>query len=152
VPPLSGAAGSLFWHCPVSEAAAILSVMGQPPDLETRVSTLETQVRDLTQRVQRSEQDAAAARVLAGGADRDVTEMGTEIREFREQNTRVLNAMREDLTDLRAHVDERFSQVDAGFAEMRGKFDAAAAGQEQIVGLLTTLIAQRGDGDEDGGQ
>jgi len=139
----------------VSEGGTIVWVMAQPPDLESRVTALETQVRDLTQRVQHSEQDAAAARVLAGGADRDVTEMSTEIREFREHNTRVLNAMREDLTDLRAHVDERFARVDAGFAEMRGKFDAAAAGQEQIVGLLTTLITQRGDSEdgdsEDGG-
>lgn len=112
--------------------------MAQPPDLETRVSTLETQVRDLTQRVRRSEQDAAAARVLAGGADRDVTDMRTEIREFRGQNTGVLNAMREDLTDLRGHVDN-------GFADLRGKFDAMAAGLQQIVGMLTTLIDQRGE-------
>lgn len=70
-----------------------------------------------------------------GGADRDVAEIRGEIREFREQNTRVLNAMRDDLTDLRQHVDN-------GFAEMRGKFDATAAGQEQIVNLLNTLITQ----------
>jgi hypothetical protein len=67
-----------------------------------------------------------------------VTELGAEIREFREQNTRVLNAMREDLTDLRSRVND-------GFAEMRGKFDAAAVGQQQIAGLLDTLIHQGGD-------
>ena len=102
------------------------------------MTALEAQVRELAERVRHSEQDAAAARVLAGGADRDVADMRGEVREFREQNTRVLNAMREDLTDLRSRVDD-------GFAEMRGKLDGTAAGLQQINGLLTTLIAQRGD-------
>jgi len=112
--------------------------MAQPPDLEARVAALEARVSELDGRVRRSEQDAAAARVLAGGADRDVTEMTAEIRGFREQNTRVLNAMCEDLTGLR-------SRVDNGFTEMRGKLDAASAGQQQIVSLLSTLIDQGED-------
>ena len=65
-----------------------------------------------------------------------------EAREFREQNNRVLNAMREDLADLR-------SQVNSGFAEMRGKLDVAAAGQEQIARMLGTLI-ERENGPQDG--
>ena len=138
--------------------------MAQQPDLEARVAALETHVRELTERVRHSEQDAVAARVLAGGADRDVTDIRGELREFREQNTRVLNAMREDLTDLRQRVedgfqrvedgfrrvddgfqriDNEFRRVDNGFVEMRGKFDATAAGQQQIVELLNTLIAQQ---------
>ena len=71
-----------------------------------------------------------------------MTEIRREGREFREQNNRVLNAMREDLADLR-------SQVDNGFADMRGKLDAAAAGQDQIAGMLSVLIA-REDGPDDG--
>ncbi|HET6504137.1 MAG TPA: permease [Amycolatopsis sp.] len=110
-----------------------------PDDIEERVTALETQVRKLTERVQASEQDAAAARVLAGGADRDVTEIRGEIRDLRQATTTSFNAMREDLTDLR-------QQMNAGFAEMRGRLDAAAGGQQQIVTLLTTLIEQ---GDED---
>ncbi len=140
--------------------------MAQPRDLEERVSALETQVHELAERVRHSEQDAAAARVLAGGADRDVAEIRREIREFREQNTRVLNAMREDLVDLRsavdqgfarvdekfsridenfARVDESFARVDNGFAEMRGRLDGAAAGQQQIASMLSTLIEQQGE-------
>ena len=133
--------------------------MAQQPDLETRVTALETHVRELAERVRHSEQDAAAARVLAGGADRDVAEVRGEIREFREQNTRVLNAMREDLTDLRqrveigfARVESDFARVDNGFAEMRGKLDGAAAGQQQIVNLLTTLIGPQDDQGGQGGQ
>jgi hypothetical protein len=105
-----------------------------------RIAALEARVSELGQRVRRSEQDAAAARVLAGGADRDVTEMSAEIRGFREQSTRVLNAMREDLTDLRSQVDDGLAEMRNGFTEMRGKLEAAADGQQQIVGLLNTLI------------
>jgi hypothetical protein len=119
--------------------------MAHSNNIEARVSALETEVRDLAHRVRSSEQDAAAARVLAGGADRDVAEMRRETREFREQNTRVLNAMREDLTDLRQRVDGGFAKVDRGFAEMRGILDATAAGQQHIADLLQSLITQQND-------
>ena len=91
-----------------------------------------------------SAQDAAAARVLAGGADRDVAEIREEIRDFRQATTSSFNAMREDLDDLRTRVGDGFAQVDRGFTEMRGKLDATAAGGQQIVHLLNTLIAQHG--------
>lgn len=68
--------------------------------------------------------------------------MGAEIRGFREQSTRVLNAMREDLTDLRSRVDDGLAEMRNGFTEVRGKLDAAATGQQQIVGLLNSLISQ----------
>ncbi|MGU3499359.1 hypothetical protein [Mycobacterium sp. C31M] len=62
-----------------------------------------------------------------------------EIRDLRQANTGSFNAMREDLNDLRAHVDR-------GFVEMRGRLDAAAAGQQQIVDLIQTLIEGRRHG------
>jgi len=92
--------------------------------------------------VRTSEQDAAAARVLAGGADRDVTEIRGEIRGFRQATTSSFNAMREDLTDIRQLTNN-------GFTEMRGKLDAAAAGQQQIVTLLNTLIGQESEPRDD---
>lgn len=106
-------------------------------DLEPRVSALEEQVRDLTGRVQASEQDAAAARVLAGAADRDVSEFRGELRDFRQSTTASFNALRQDFVDLRTHVDN-------GFTEMRGKFDVMAAGQQQIVDLLQTIVPDQG--------
>jgi hypothetical protein len=42
-----------------------------------------------------------------------------------------------------AHVEERFSRVDDGFMEMRGKLDGAAAGQQHIVEILERLIADQ---------
>ena len=119
-------------------------------DLEPRVEALENQVRDLTAKVQVTQQDAAAARVLAGAADRDVSEIRGELRDFRNATTASFNALREDFVDLREHVDrkfeqvdQRFEQVDRGFMEMRGRFDAAAAGQQRIVDMLTTILRER---------
>jgi hypothetical protein len=104
-------------------------------DLEPRVTALEHQMRDLTGRVQASEQDAAAARVLAGAADRDVSAIRGDLRDFRQATTASFNALRQDFVDLRSHVDR-------GFTEMRGKLDATAAGQQQIVDLLHTLASR----------
>ncbi|MGD9988005.1 MAG: permease [Pseudonocardia sp.] len=107
-------------------------------------------MRALGERVRHSEHDAAAARVLAGGADRDVAEIRSEIREFRSQNNRVLNAMRADLadvrvdlTDVRADVRDLREHVDRGFASMRGALDATAAGQERIAGMLSRLVDEQ---------
>ena len=117
---------------------------------EPRVEALENQVRDLTAKVQVTQQDAAAARVLAGAADRDVSEIRGELRDFRNATTANFNAMRQDFVDLRQdfadlreHVDRKFEQVDQGFMEMRGRFDAAAAGQQRIVDMLTTILRER---------
>lgn len=105
---------------------------------------------DVKRRLQAAEQDATAARLLAGAADRDVTEIRAEIRDFRNATTASFNALRQDFVDLRGHVDRRFEQVDRGFeqvdrgfAEMRGKLDAAAAGQQRIVELIASLIDQQ---------
>jgi methyl-accepting chemotaxis protein len=113
---------------------------------------------ELRARLRRVEQDAAAARILAGGADRDVGELGREFREFRDQNNRVLNAMREDLTDLRGEVrrgfasvserfeqvdrnfeqvDRNFEQVDRNFLTVNSKIDGVAAGLQVLTDLLT---------------
>lgn len=99
---------------------------------------MEARLGELAERVQQSQQDAAAARVLAGGADRDVEQIRGEIRDFRQATTSSFNAMRDDLTDLRTEVRQ-------GFAEVRGTLDGTAAGIEQITGLLHTLIGQRDD-------
>jgi hypothetical protein len=99
---------------------------------------------ELRARLRRAEEDAAAARILAGGADRDVGELGREFRAFRDQNNRVLNAMRGDLTDLRddltgfrAQVAEEFARVDRNFLALTGKIDGVAAGLQVLTALLT---------------
>ena len=84
-----------------------------------------------------------------------------EIRDFKQATTASFNAMREDMTDLRTEmravftrvdqhldrvdrhldqIDNSFIDVDNGFIGIRGKLDAAAAGQQQIVDILQRLI------------
>jgi hypothetical protein len=65
--------------------------------------------------------DAAAARHLAAARDRDLADLGVKV----DANRVAINALGE--------------QTAAGFAEMRGKLDAAAAGPQRIVDLLTGL-------------
>jgi hypothetical protein len=117
--------------------------MAQEPDLEARVAALETQVRDLADRVRATAQDAAAARVLAGGADRDVTDLAIKV----DANRKAINALGEQTAarfdQLEQKVDNGFAQVDRNFAEVRGRLDVTAAGQQQIVDLLTRLIGQQ---------
>jgi hypothetical protein len=113
--------------------------MSEPHGTLRRVSpALEARLEAVADRLRRSEQDAAAAGVLAGGGDRDVAQFRGEIRDFRQATTSSFNALREDLGDLR-------ESVATGFIEMRGKLDATAAGQQQIVDLLNTLAGQHGD-------
>jgi hypothetical protein len=69
----------------------------------------------------------------------DVSEFRGEIRDFRRATTASFNALRQDFVDLRSHVDN-------GFIEMRGKFDVMAAGQQQIVGLLQSIVTEQGHG------
>ncbi len=99
---------------------------------------LEARVAELSQEAQAARQDAAAARHLAAANDRDVAEIRDELHAFRHAATSSLNATREDLADLRGEALR-------GFAEMRGRLDQAAAGQEQIVQLLNTLIERQGE-------
>jgi hypothetical protein len=52
--------------------------------------------------------------------------------------------LRQDFTDLRQDFANLREHVDRGVLEVRGKFDATAAGQQQIVGLLQTIITDEG--------
>ncbi|TQM44401.1 hypothetical protein FB388_1766 [Pseudonocardia cypriaca] len=85
-------------------------------ELEARVSALETQLRSVRQ-------DAAAARVLAGGADRDVSAFGAKL----DAQQRLLEALRETQIEhgrrLAGH-DGRFDHVEGRFDHLEQRFDA----------------------------
>ncbi len=100
----------------------------QPEDreLELRVSTLESEVAELREQVARSVSDAEAARVLASGADRDVSEVRAELR----AHTRALSALRETQVEMNSSVDRRFGLVDSSL--------------RQITTMLQTLIDRDG--------
>lgn len=118
--------------------------MAEPSDLEARVAALEARVDAVAA-------DATAARHLAAVRDRDVVGLGLKV----DANRSVINALGEQTGARFDRLEEKFDQLDhrfdrleqkadTGFVEMRGKLDQAAAGQQQIAQLLTTLIDQEG--------
>jgi len=100
-------------------------------DIERRVGALEGSVQDLTLRVRRSEQDAAAARVLAGGAERDVGELRGEMRGFRTEVhaefADVRTAMRAEFADVRGEMRAGFADVRNEIANVRAEMGAEFA-------------------------
>ncbi|HEX2131181.1 MAG TPA: hypothetical protein VHH15_06435 [Actinophytocola sp.] len=113
--------------------------MASLDELESRVERLERTVAEVRQ-------DAAAARVLAGAADRDVSGFRDELR----AQTRVLNALRETQAeqgallaglDRRAMgLDQRVVGLDQRVVELDRKmsdgFSTLNIGMVQIVALL----------------
>ncbi|MDS0137999.1 MULTISPECIES: hypothetical protein [unclassified Amycolatopsis] len=117
--------------------------MASLEDLEARVTALEEQV-------QYTRQDAAAARILAGTADRDVS----EFKQTLNGHTKVLNAIREtqiehgqdisglktDVTGLKTDVTDLKTDVTDLRAEMRSGFTKINVGMEQMSRLLQQVI------------
>ncbi|MDX3193035.1 hypothetical protein PV458_31905 [Streptomyces sp. MN03-5084-2B] len=110
--------------------------MASLEDLEARVTALEEQV-------QQSRHDAAAARILAGTADRDVS----EFKQTLNGHTKVLNAMREtqiehgqDISGLKTDVTGLKTEVADLRAEMQSGFTKVNIGMEQVSRLLQQVI------------
>jgi len=112
--------------------------MSESEEIGDRVTRLEHEVA-------RAREDAAAARVLAGGADRDVSAMQGQLR----AHTRSLNALRETQLDHGrkfAKLDVRLSDLEG---EMRNGFSTLAVGQAQITALLTDQLGESGEASSD---
>ena len=108
--------------------------MASIEDLETRVTALERQVAEVRQ-------DAAAARVLAGAADRDVSEFRAELR----AHTNTLNALRETQLEQQAETRERFTQLED---KVNDGFTKTSLGMAQITALLRALSDETGPSTE----
>ena len=132
--------------------------------IEERVSALESEVAVIRQ-------EAAAARALAAGADRDVADYRAEMR----SQTRLLNALREtqveqaadisgmktDINEMRADINEMKTDINEMRADISGtKTDINGiktvqeehgsalgelrTGMTHIIGLLDELIRREG--------
>ncbi|MDN5751452.1 MAG: hypothetical protein L0H64_23625 [Pseudonocardia sp.] len=122
---------------------------GPGDDIDARVRRLEREVAQLRERLAEASGDAAAARVLASGADRDVSKVRAELR----AHLRALNALRETQLEqgLRLHsLDAKVNQLDAKVdqldvrvgelgTEMREGFSVVNTGMAQISALLATI-------------
>ncbi|MDQ3885973.1 MAG: hypothetical protein M3308_02905 [Actinomycetota bacterium] len=122
-------------------------------DVEARVTSLEQAVARLRAQVTLTSSDAAAARadaaaarVLAAGADRDVSELRTELR----AHTQTLNALRETQLEQSREMREGFvtqgQRIDGLEREMRTGFTTMATGMAQITALLTEIKGSEQDG------
>lgn len=87
-------------------------------EIEARLTAVEQQLRAVRE-------DAAAARVLAGAADRDVS----EFRQALNAHTKTLSALRETQVEHQRETRDGFAKVDEGMTE--------------ITRLLTRLIEQQ---------
>ncbi|WP_103337480.1 hypothetical protein [Amycolatopsis sp. CA-126428] len=103
--------------------------MASLEDLEARVTALEEQV-------QHTRQDAAAARVLAGTADRDVS----DFKQTLNGHTRVLNAVRETQIEHGQRLDRLESRFDQLDAKVDSGFTKVNIGMEQMSRLLQQVI------------
>ncbi len=85
--------------------------------------------------------DAAAARHLAAVRDCDLADLGVKV----DANRFAINALGVQTAGrfdpARPAGRSTGGESHTGFAEMRGKLDQAAAGQQQIAQMLTTLVA-----------
>ena len=114
--------------------------MSEPDEIHKRVTKLERQMVD-------ARKDTAAARVLAGGADRDVSDMQTQLR----AHTRTLNALREtqlEHGERLSGVDGRLGGVEGRLGGVEGRLDRlenkvdhgfsmVSVGMAQLTALLT---------------
>ncbi|MGH3813581.1 MAG: hypothetical protein ACRDUV_14200 [Pseudonocardiaceae bacterium] len=119
---------------------------GTDDDFETRLAVLEREVAQLREQVALTSSDAAAARVLASGADRDVSEVRAELR----AHTQSLNALRETQLEQGQKIDKLDREMCEGFAEvrteMREGFSTVATGMAQITALLANIAGPERDG------
>lgn len=105
----------------------------QPENREPRVAALEREV-------QANKVDVAAVRELVRAVDRDVSEMGG----FRRATVGSLNALREDMVDMRRYMSGMRRDMTGMRQEMRTKFGMTAAGQRHIVELIQIVIDAHG--------
>jgi len=105
-------------------------------DVEARLAVLEREIARLREQAilissdAAARGDAAAARVLAAGVDRDVSEVRAELR----AHIQALNALRETQLEQAQKMREGFAEMRR---EMREGFATQSTGMAQITALLT---------------
>jgi hypothetical protein len=105
--------------------------VSEPENIPERVTRLEYQVAE-------ARKDAAAARILAGGADRDVSELRATLN----GHTRVLNAIGETQREHGVRLNHLERKVDDGFAEMRAEMRDGFTGMREVYTKLNLGQAQ----------
>ena len=102
-------------------------------------------LNDIHRRLRAAEQDAAAARILAGAADRDVSEIRAEIRDFRQATTTSFNALRADFVGLREDVGDLRGDVGGLRQDVGDLRQDVGDLRENIGGLRENIGGLQGD-------
>jgi hypothetical protein len=102
--------------------------------MTSRDDEFDERVTDLEREVRIARQDAAAARILAGGADRDVAEHGAKL----DLHKALLDALRETQIEHGEKIDSLEQRVSRGFSML-------AVGQSEILALLNRLDGSPSD-------
>ncbi len=109
-------------------------------EVDARLTALERDVARLRDQQVAIAADAQAARLLAAGADREVAQIGVELRAHRQ----LLNALREtqrDHADRLDRIDDRLDRIESQLVavdeRMAAGFATMQQGMSQIVALLT---------------
>jgi chromosome segregation ATPase len=145
------------YACPMTEHSP--PDPAEEPSLESRLSAVEEDLARVRYQANLAAADAAAARILAAGADHDVSEVRAELR----AHTRALSALRESQRamqqELVAHrtefaavrsemasgfrtVDARLQTVDARLETVDARLETVDARLETVDGQLQTVDAQ----------
>ena len=109
--------------------------MGTPEDMESRLSAVEREVVRLRETASLAATDAGAARVLAAGADHDVSEVRAELR----AHTSALNALRETQLEQGRRLDGMDGRFDGLETSVSDGFATVGAGMARLVTLLERL-------------
>jgi hypothetical protein len=119
-----------------SEPAGKVRGMASLEDLEARVTALEEQVRQ-------SREDATAARVLAGAADRDVSEFKQllnalirttgALRETQVEDHRDIATLKTDVAYLKTEIGSLRADVTSGFTKVNIGMDRMAQLLQQVI-------------------
>jgi chromosome segregation ATPase len=106
-----------------------------PGDLERRVTALEREVAHLKGELDRTREDTEAARVLAGGADRDVSDVRSELRGQRQ----LLQALRETQVEHGARLDRLEGRMDRLEVRMNALEDRMSGLDTRLSGRMDGL-------------
>ena len=115
------------------------ATVSSPDSVENRLTALERQVAHLREQNALIASDASAARTLAAGADRDVSEVRAELR----AHTQVLNSLRETQLE-QGQVLVEHGQLLAEQGQLLAEHGQLLAGQKQVLAEQKQVLAEHG--------
>ena len=109
--------------------------MSDPGDLERRVAALEQEVARIQGELDQAREDTAAARVLATGADRDVSDIRSQLRAQRG----LLQALRDSQIEHGTRLDRLERRMDLIEARMTTLEDRITGMDARLTGRIEEL-------------